>query len=156
MYKKENIKKDFWKILFPLLLIFYIFIAYNLVDVYFAGLVWEKAIAGLQVAFPMFFLLLAFNEAIWTAGNNLISISLWEKKEENIAKYFTIWILFSVFIWWIIFLFSGNIINLFLMFSWNLDSEVKNYASTYGTILFNFSFLYILNWIIWYFLIIYL
>jgi len=81
MYKKQNIKKDFWKIFFPLLVIFYIFIAYNLVDVYFAGLISEKAIAGLQVAFPMFFLLLALNEGLATAMNNLASISLWEKKK---------------------------------------------------------------------------
>jgi Na+-driven multidrug efflux pump len=45
MFKKENIKKDFWKIFFPLLLIFYIFIAYNLVDIFFASLISEKAIA---------------------------------------------------------------------------------------------------------------
>ena len=155
MFKKENIKKDFWKIFFPILVIFYIFIAYNLVDVFFAGLISEKAIAWLQVAFPMFFLLLAFNEWFWTAMNNLASISLWEKKKENISKYFTVWLILSLILWFIFFVFSENIANIFMYFLWDLDNEIKNYAFLYWNILIKYSFLYVFWWIIWQLLIVF-
>jgi len=149
MFKKEEIKQDFWKIFFPLLLIFYIFIAYNLVDVFFAGMIWENAIAGLQIAFPIFFLILAFNEGLGTAVNNLASISLGENKEKDITKYFTIWSLFSVFIWIIFFIFSENITNLYLYFSSDVNNEVKKYAFDYGNILVKYSLFYIFWWMIW-------
>jgi len=149
MYKKENIKQDFWKIFFPLLLIFYIFIAYNLVDVYFAGFVSDKAIAGLQVAYPMFFFILALNEWLSTAINNLASISLWENKKENISKYLTVWGILSIFLWIIFFIFAKDIVNIFLAFSGSLDEEVKNYAISYGTVLFKYSFFYIFWWMFW-------
>ncbi len=149
MFKKENIKQDFWKIFFPLLLIFYIFIAYNLVDVFFAGMIWEAAIAGLQIAFPIFFLILAFNEGLGTAMNNLASISLWENKEKKIAKYFTIWTLLAIFIWIIFFIFSEKIVNIFLYFSSDINNEVKKYAFDYWNILVKYSVFYIFWWMIW-------
>lgn len=155
MYKKQNFKKDFWKIFFPLLGIFYIFIAYNLVDIYFAWWVWEKAIAWLQVAFPIFFLLLAFNEAFWTAVNNLASISLWEKKEKNIAKYFTIWTILSIFMWTLFLIFSNQIIELFFLFAWNLDEQVKQYTFDYAKILLEYSWMFIFNWMVWQLLIVF-
>ncbi len=149
MFKKENIQKDFWKLFFPLLVIFYIFVAYNLVDIFFAGLIWEDAIAGLQVAFPIFFLILSFNEAFWTAMNNLASISLWEKKKENIAKYFTIGTLCWVFIWVIFFVFSKQITDYYLYFSSDINNEVKKYAFEYGNILIKYSVFYIFWGMIW-------
>jgi len=155
MYKKENIKKDFWKIFFPLLVIFYIFIAYNLVDVYFAGFISDKAIAGLQIAFPMFFFILALNEWFGTAMNNLASISLWENKKENISKYLTVWGILSVFLWIIFFVFAKDIVDIFLLFSGSVDEEVKNYAINYGIILFKYSIFYIFWWMLWQLLIVF-
>jgi Na+-driven multidrug efflux pump len=46
-------------------------------------------------------------------------------------------------------------VNLFLMFSSDLDLEVKQYAFTYGTILFKYSILYIFWWMIWQLLIVF-
>jgi Na+-driven multidrug efflux pump len=155
MFKKENLMSDFWNIFFPLLIIFYIFITYNLVDTYFAGLIWEKAIVWLQIAFPMFFLLLAINEGIWTAMNNLTSISLWEGKDKNIARYFTVWFILSLVFGLVFAIFSNEIINVFFYFSNNLDLEVQKYAFEYSVVLFHFSFLFIFSWILWQLLIIY-
>ena len=70
---------------------------YNLSDIYFAWLISEKAIAWLQLAFPIFFLILSsFNEAFWTAINNLISIQLGKWKKDQIWKYFFVWLILGL------------------------------------------------------------
>ncbi len=155
MYHIQTINKGFWRIFFPLLVIFYIFIAYNLVDIYFAGFVGDKAIAGLQLAFPIFFLLIALNEGIGTAANNLVSISLGERQKQKISKYFTIGFLISAGLGAIFFVFAPWIVKLFLIFFKSTDSQVLVWAEQYWVILARFAFFSLLNWMIWQFLIVF-
>lgn len=126
---------------------------YNLSDIYFAWLISEKAIAWLQLAFPIFFLILSFNEAFWTAINNLISIQLGKWKKDQIWKYFFVWLILSVLLWIIFSLFSEQIVSLFISFYKVWD--VISYAKDYAVILLQYSVLYIFWWMIWQLLIVF-
>ncbi len=134
--------------LVSLLVVFYLFYFANLADLWFASKINDEAIAALQLVFPLWFLLLSFQEAIHIATNNLLSIYQWKKNFESQSKVFWMAVIFAVFSWIFFVLFGPWITKLYLSL-FDLSAIVLSYAYEYIVWYFCLSIWFLLAWVMW-------
>ncbi len=92
----RNPKKALFKLAYPIVIAMFVQTLYNIVDTAFVGRLGAESIAALTFAFPLFFVLVAFNSGIGAGMGSRISRCLGAKQKnaaENTAMH---GILFSV------------------------------------------------------------
>jgi len=86
---KGNLKSLIWKLTLPASTGMVFNTLFNIVDTFFAGKIGTKALTGLALSFPLFFILIALGKGFGTGVTALISNSIGEKdykKAKRIPK----------------------------------------------------------------------
>lgn len=132
---KEKISKLLLSFSIPCIISFLVNALYNIVDQIFIGRwVWYLANWATNIVFPLTMICLWCAFLFWDWAASFLSIKLWEKKNEEGAKWVAIWILMttiiSILFCWITLTFLPELLNLF----WCTDA-LREYATIYWRII---------------------
>lgn len=147
----KNVEKTFWKIAIPMLVIMVADQLFNIIDFWFISQLSDSInsrdnyVTAIWIVFPIFFVIIASSLWISTGVNNIVSIYLGKKDEENKNVFIWIGILFSFVLYILLLLSADNIINYGLHF-FQTSPNVHLLAMQYLKIIFEGSiFIFLMN-----------
>lgn len=82
-----NLKSHIWAIATPACVGLFFNTMLNVIDTFFAGMISTEAIAALSLSFPLFILIIAFDQGISSGASTLISNAFGEKQKEQVRLY---------------------------------------------------------------------
>ena len=132
---KEKISKLLSSFSIPCIISFLVNALYNIVDQIFIGRwIWYLANWATNIVFPLTMICLWCALLFWDWAASFLSIKLWEKKNEEAAKWVATWILMTIIISlifsWLTLVFLPEILTVF----WCTET-LRPYATTYGWII---------------------
>ena len=132
---KEKISSLLLRFSIPCIVSFIVNALYNIVD---QIVIWRwvdyLANWATNIVFPLTMICLWFALLFWDWSASFLSIKLWEKKEEEAAKWVATWILMTVIISLIFCLITSIFLPEILSIFWCTDA-LREYATTYWSII---------------------
>ena len=143
---RGNIKKQLATIATPAALGFLFSTLFNVVDSFFAGQIGTDAIAGMTLAFPVFFILLAIATGIGNGLNALAAIAIGEDNNKKFHSLFKNTIYIAVMFGILIPLFAPFLASgLFTL--QGAESDAMYYGLRYVTVVMIGYFFFMINFI---------
>jgi putative MATE family efflux protein len=143
---KPPINRELKRIALPAAIGFLFNTLFNVVDSFYAGTIGTNAIAGMTLAFPVFFLLLAIASGMGAGINALASIAIGENDRKQLLKLLKTGVIIAL-IFGIIIPFVAPSISRFVFTLQGAEEEAIQYAMRYiTTVMVGFVF-FMINYI---------
>ncbi|MFW5894374.1 MAG: MATE family efflux transporter [Bacillota bacterium] len=139
-YATPPINHELKKIALPAAIGFLFSTLFNVVDSYYAGTIATNAIAGMTLAFPVFFLLLALASGMGAGMNALASIAIGANDRKQFLSLLKTGILIALFFGVIVPFLAPHLARLVFTFQ-GADTDAIRYAMRYiTTVMVGFTF----------------